>query len=257
MSAHQTAPRVLILGCGATGTVLKHRIEKNSRFPGWDAPATILATHRSDFDLNREQSWACLLNAPAADFSVWTFPAEPRSQVEAFFNACGSQLGKLVVIGSTGQLLPDSESRVTEASAIDLSSPRAQGEEFLRSKGAIVLRSAGIYGPGRNPLDWVKRGLVRDFERRINLVHVEDLALFVEMAWLHGSPGGHYIASDGTPRVWKNLLKECGVVPPATLPLEPGKKADKQVDNAKTRRELRVELQYPDAARGILALNAT
>ena len=45
-------------------------------------------------------------------------------------------------------------------------SPAFQGEEYLRTHhGAIILRVAGIYGPHRNPVDWIRRG---EWARRIN-----------------------------------------------------------------------------------------
>ena len=66
---------------------------------------------------------------------------------------------------------------IDESAPIDLTKPRVQGEEYLRNEhGAIVLRVAGIYGPGRNPLDWIRQGRVGPSRKYVNLIHVEDLA---------------------------------------------------------------------------------
>ena len=66
---------------------------------------------------------------------------------------------------------------IDESAPIDCSKARVQGEEFLReTRGAIVLRVAGIYGPGRSPYDWLKTGRVAVSRKYVNLIHVEDLA---------------------------------------------------------------------------------
>ena len=97
---------------------------------------------------------------------------------------------------------------VEETASVDLTKPRVQGEELLRtSYEAIVLRVAGIYGLGRDPAEWIKTGRVKRSQKYVNLIHVEDLALTCLAALAHGEPGNVYNVSDGNPRTWMEICK--------------------------------------------------
>jgi len=96
-----------------------------------------------------------------------------------------------------------------ETAPIDLSKPRVAGEEFLRHEcGAIVLRVAGIYGPGRNPVNWIRDGRVGPSRKHVNLIHVEDLAAICLQALERGTRGEVYNVSDGVPRTWEDICRE-------------------------------------------------
>ena len=67
---------------------------------------------------------------------------------------------------------------------------------------AIVLRFAGIYGPGR----MIRRAAIEkgellsgDFEKLINLIHVDDGAAAILAAEERGTPGETYLIADGNP----------------------------------------------------------
>jgi nucleoside-diphosphate-sugar epimerase len=93
-----------------------------------------------------------------------------------------------------------------EIAPIDLSKPRVRGEEFLRTEcSTVVLRVAGIYGPGRNPLNWIKTGRVTPSRKYVNLIHVDDLATICLAALERGAAGEAYNVSDGTPRTWNEI----------------------------------------------------
>jgi nucleoside-diphosphate-sugar epimerase len=116
-----------------------------------------------------------------------------------------------VVLGSTsayraGASLEYPPPWTDETAPIETNKPRVQGEEFLRIHcHAIVLRVAGIYGPGRNPLDWIRAGQVGLSRKYVNLIHVEDLAEICLAALDRGNHGETYNISDGTPRTWKDI----------------------------------------------------
>jgi nucleoside-diphosphate-sugar epimerase len=137
---------------------------------------------------------------------------------------------------------------IDESASIDLAKPRVQGEEFLRKDcGAIVLRVAGIYGPGRNPLDWIRQGRVGPSRKYVNLVHVEDLATICLLALEKGKPGETYNVSDGTPRTWEEICttaqQRWGIT--ATAAKE-GPSSGKRIRNTKLRTELNYQFQHPD-----------
>ncbi|HKO32032.1 MAG TPA: hypothetical protein VJU54_12900, partial [Nitrospiraceae bacterium] len=135
-----------------------------------------------------------------------------------------------------------------ESAPIDLSKPRVAGEEYLRKDcGAIVLRVAGIYGPGRNPLDWIRQGRVGPSRKYVNLVHVEDLAAICLFAMDRGKPGDTYNISDGTPRTWEEICataqQRWGVTAAA---VNQDLSLGKRLSNAKLRTELGYTLKHPN-----------
>jgi len=123
-----------------------------------------------------------------------------------------------------------------------------QGEEYLRNKlGAIVLRVAGIYGPGRNPLDWIRQGRVSPSRKYVNLIHAEDLAAICLLALEKGKPGEAYNVSDSTPRTWNEIYataqQRWGV---AAAAKKEELSTGKRISTAKLRSELGYILKYPD-----------
>lgn len=87
---------------------------------------------------------------------------------------------------------------------------RAKAEELLRAERSIlgsgvsacVVRSAGIYGPGRNRIAAVRGAQVpaaTKGESYTNRIHVTDLAEAVRIVADRGVSGETYIASDGSP----------------------------------------------------------
>jgi len=67
---------------------------------------------------------------------------------------------------------------------------------------AILLRIAGIYGPGRNRIAAMARGESRmsgDGSRWMNMVHRDDLVKAIVAALERGKPGRIYNVSDGLP----------------------------------------------------------
>ncbi len=202
------------------------------------------------FDLSRPDTWTSLPHH--ADF-IWCFPATPLSLVRQFSERLEGQSRRLVVLGSTSAYdLGDSPEYppnwIDETAPIDLTKPRVQGEEFLRHDcGAIILRVAGIYGPGRNPLDWIRKGRVGPSRKYVNLIHVDDLAAICLAALDRGTPGDAYNLSDGHPRTWENLCRTAEqrwqVRSPQTAPSQdPGKR----ISNAKLTHKLGYSIRHSD-----------
>lgn len=163
------------------------------------------------FDLARPDTWASI--PPATDV-LWCFPAVPIELVRQFADHALLGARRVVILGSTssyreGATTPYPPPSIDESTPIDLTIPRVQGEELLRTAyGAIVLRVAGIYGPGRNPIEWIKTGRVNRSRKYVNLIHVEDLSAVCLAALRHGQSGEVYNVSDGTPRTWNEICEE-------------------------------------------------
>jgi nucleoside-diphosphate-sugar epimerase len=120
---------------------------------------------------------------------------------------------RLLVLGSTSAYNDCAAAEypppwIDETAPIGLTQPRVQGEELLRKTyGAIVLRVAGIYGPGRNPVEWIRTGRVTKSRKYVNLIHVEDLASSCLAALRHADRSEICNISDGNPMTWMEICK--------------------------------------------------
>ncbi len=256
---------VVIVGSGYTGRYLAKALTKTSRqfFATSREPDRNLSHLRSEqrlrFDLLQPETWR---NIPQDADLVWCFPATPLEAVKTCAEAVKASSRRLVVLGSTSAY-DTGESRhypppwLDETAPIDLRQPRVQGEEYLRKElGAVVLRVAGIYGPDRNPLRWIKAGKVGPTRRFVNLIHVEDLAAICLLALEKGGRGEVYNVSDGAPRTWEDIcIAACdrwGVSSPAgTLAQEPGKR----IDTRKLRDRLPIRLRHLDLYEALESLS--
>ena len=234
-------PRTLvILGSGYTGRFIiplglrvYTQVFSTSRDP--DHRLThVLSAQRLKFDLAEIDTWA---NIPSEADLLWTFPAQPLESVRRCAAALRMHARRLVVLGSTSAYdVGNSQAYpppwIDETAPIDRGKLRVQGEEFLRMEcSAIVLRVAGIYGPGRNPLDWIRQGRVGPSPKYVNLIHVEDLASVCLAALDRGQGGEVYNVSDGMPRRWDEIVAigqaHWNLSPTVSLPTqEPGKRID-------------------------------
>jgi nucleoside-diphosphate-sugar epimerase len=143
-----------------------------------------------------------------------------------------------------------------------------EAERLLRSRlpAAVVLRFAGLYGPGRLlRRQAVQAGepLVGDADRWLNLIHVEDGAAAVRAADEWARPGELYNVCDDRPvrrREFYTLLARLlgapeprFTLPPPGAPLPPHERTNRRVSNRRLRQELGLALRYPSCAEGLPA----
>ena len=219
---------LVILGSGYSGRIIfplavqeYREVFVTSRAPD-EHLEYIPAQQRLRFDLERPETWGII---PTPADLLWCFPASPIGLVGQFVAKMAPSPRRIVVLGSTSAYNLAASSQypppwIDETAPIDLTRPRVQGEEYLRVQhGAIVLRVAGIYGPGRSPVDWIRRGQVSPSRKYVNLIHVEDLAAICLAALKRGKAGEVYNVSDGTPRTWDDIYlnaRERWILPPLT-----------------------------------------
>lgn len=257
---------LVILGFGYTGRWIyrfahlpSRRILASSRRPDHHL-TDIPPPDRFRFDLTDQSSWPAL---PRDADLIWTFPATPLDQVQAFARHHCHEGRKLVVLGSTSAYdrqdhLPATlPPWIDEASPIDSDLPRVQGEEYLRTHhGAIILRVAGIYGPHRNPVEWIRRGRVGPTNKFVNLIHAEDLAHLCLQALQYGLPGTCYNISDGHPRRWAEICHEVSARWGAVSPRQDNAdETGKRILNHRALTQLRYTLRYPDLYQALQAMN--
>jgi nucleoside-diphosphate-sugar epimerase len=129
---------------------------------------------------------------------------------------------------------------------------------------AIVLRFAGIYGPGRlMRRTAIEKGepISGDGEKWLNLIHVEDGARAVLATEERGRLGSVYLTSDGHPvrrsEFYAYLAELLNAPPvrfaPPSLRAARDERGNRRISNRKMREELGVELQYPSYREGLRA----
>lgn len=147
-----------------------------------------------------------------------------------------------------------------------------EAEDLLRTSAeargleVVVLRFAGLYGPGRIiRRDSLARGepIAGDPDKFLNMIHIDDAAAVAVAALDRGGPGRTYLAGDDRPvprREFYGLIAEqLGAPAPRFLPPaegSPGARRDesnKRVSNRRMKSELGVALAYPDVTAGIPA----
>lgn len=170
----------------------------------------VLADRRIRFDLEQPDTWD---HIPADADLLWCFPAVPLHRVQQLAQIRDLRSNRLVVLGSTSAYTEVHSQEypppwIDETAPVAREQPRVGCEEFLRTTcGATILRVAGIYGPGRSPIDWIKTGRVGLSRKYVNLIHVEDLSTACLTALDRGLSGEVYNVSDGTPHTWTEICR--------------------------------------------------
>jgi len=133
-----------------------------------------------------------------------------------------------------------------------------------------VFRLAGIYGPGRDPLDSVRQGRAHRVDKPghvFSRIHVADLVTVLRASIARPRPGAIYNVCDDEPAPSGDVVAYAcallGQAPPpavsfAAAALSPAARSfyddNKRVANDLIKRELGVRLAYPSYREGLRAL---
>jgi nucleoside-diphosphate-sugar epimerase len=288
----------LIFGCGYLGA----RVAQLWRESGTEIQAVTRSPSRADefrrrglsaviADITQPASLRSLPIVDAVLFAVG-FDRNAGPDIHAVYAdglqnvlaALPSSVSRVIYISTTGVYGPAGGEWVDEQTPPD---PQRDGgkaslaaEEVLRrhplGRRSVILRLAGIYGPGRVPyLDKLRAGepLAVPSAGWLNLIHVDDAARIVVAAdqWAAAQSddsGPHiFCVSDGVPAVRGDYYAEVARLigappptftnPPADSPAAARAGADRRVSNEKMSRVLGIELQYPTYREGLAAILAT
>ncbi|MCE9526038.1 MAG: SDR family oxidoreductase [Planctomycetales bacterium] len=144
-------------------------------------------------------------------------------------------------------------------------------EQVLRShplgSRSIILRLAGIYGPGRIPRAadlQAGRPIDAPAEGWLNLIHVDDAARIVLLADQNSAVPNLFCVADGSPAQRGDYYRELArllsapepqfVTPDPNSPASLRAGSDKRVRPAKLFRELAPQLHYPSYREGLAAI---
>lgn len=264
---------VLLAGCGDVGGALGQRlVGRGWRATGVRRRTDLLPDGISPLSLDLTDPGAARL--PDVDAVVITLTADGRDAaayertylgalrgLRRAMEAGGSEPGRVVLVSSTGVLGGGDGEIVTEdtppqperaTARVLLASEELAAELF---PGVVIVRPAGIYGPGRTSLvDRVRRGEPLPHRRMTNRIHRDDLvAVLQAVLELDGEPPSLIHAVDTEPapmgEVAAHIAGRLGVpVPPNSSPAGEGVQG-KIVDGSRML-ELVERLAYPTYREG-------
>jgi len=280
--------QVSIVGCGYTGRRLAGRWkEAGARVHGFAARApSLLAIEAAGAEARLLD-----LDSPMAplDFTgqlvYYAVPPARQSgdpRLERFLAGTEGLPDRLVYLSTTGVYGDQAGAMVNEdtppAPRTERAQRRVAAETAVRSwaerRGVswCVLRVAGIYGPGRLPLDRLRRAvpaIVAHEATPSNRIHVTDLVTVCVAAGSDAAADRRiYNVSDGSEYTLTDYLQHVAAIaqlpaPPLISRAEAEKTAtasswsflaeSRRADNSRMLRELNVQLQYRDLDFGIRA----
>jgi nucleoside-diphosphate-sugar epimerase len=208
-----------------------------------------------------------------------TGESDPRAR--AFLSAItpGEEPAKAVYMSTTAVYGDNRGAWVTEETPVAPSTSRGKRRldaesAFLawgvdRSVPVVILRVAGIYGPGRLPAGAVRSGrpVPREDEAPFtNRIHADDLARVCVAAAERGRSGAVYNVSDGVPgtipQYYNAVADLLGLPRPPAVSIEEARRVpgsvmvsylseSRRLDVRRMKEELGVTLRYPDLAAGL------
>ncbi len=219
-----------------------------------------------------------------AEAIVVSIPPQAAGQgpAERFAGALAAapNLSRIVYFSTVGVYGDHGDAWIDETAATRTRSARslarladeARWIEAGRVVGAEVdiLRLPGIYGPGRNALDKLRRGEARRIVKPgqvFNRAHVDDIAAAARLVLTKGLPGQIWNVADDEPAPPQDVIVHAatllGVPPPQEEPFETAELSPfaasfygegKRVSNAKAKTLLGFAPAYPTYREGLRAL---
>ncbi|WP_022727812.1 SDR family oxidoreductase [Fodinicurvata sediminis] len=287
------SPRFFCFGLGFSALNLAERLQAR----GWQVAGTTRTVEKAAALRERGiEVWLFDNETPLADPAAALAGSDyllssvpPSADGDPVLNAHAQDIAKLHPLSWVGYLSTTGVygnadgGWVDEDSRIHPSGTRGQRRadaeaawlELHRTEGLPVhlFRLAGIYGPGRNQLESLRKGKARRLHKPgqvFSRIHVDDIAKVLEASMANSYPGRAYNVCDDDPsdpaEVVTHAAELLGVEPPPLVPFEEADLSpmarsfyddNKRVCNRRIKEELGVRLDYPDYRSGLKALLKT
>lgn len=273
----------LVIGCGYVGRRVAAAWSQHGD------SVTVLtrsAAHSEEF---RRLGWEPILgdvtradsvgNLPAVDTVLYAVGLDRRAghsqravYVDGLRNVLRSRAAKsrrFIYISSTSVYGQDAREWVDESSPCEPTSENGrvclEAEQLLWREvpDAIVLRLAGIYGPGRlvARIELLRAGepLRLNPDGRLNLIHVDDAVTAILASDERAVSGATYLVADDRPNTRRQFYSQVAALvgaPAPTfldhdLPMEERRNLNKRCSNRRLHEELGVTLIFPTTDTGL------
>ena len=281
---------MLIVGCGYVGARVAtlHRTRGEPVVGVVRSAASADALERAGIVALRVNLDGDHLELPSRDAGIYYFAPPPDTGVtdprigHLLAGLAGSgQPRRIVYLGTSGVYGDCHGEWVDESRPVNPSVDRAhrrwdaecQLRRWSVATGGelVVLRVAGIYGPGRLPLERLRRGLpmvAEDEAPWTNRIHVDDLAAVCVAAMDRAPNGALYNVSDGNPGnmadYFKRVADLVGLPRPPLVHLAEAEgrlsegllsylRESRRLSNRRMLEQLGVTLRYPTLTQGLPA----
>jgi len=280
----------VIAGCGYVGERLAHALPGRtlalvrSEARARELAAAGIEAARVDFDALADGTGLSAATAGRVLFYLapppGDAPADPR--LRALLEALPGTPSRIVYMSTTGVYGDTGGASVDESSAVEPATDRARARldaeravrDWATAHGSewVVLRVPGIYGPGRLPLERIRRGTpaIRESEAGPgNRIHVDDLVrVCVAAGTVPTAADRTYNVGDGnhasTTEYFRTVARLAGLAPPPEVSREEARQGmsplawsflgdSRRVDTSRLEHELGVEIRYRDLEEGVRA----
>ncbi|MCC6144967.1 MAG: SDR family oxidoreductase [Candidatus Hydrogenedentes bacterium] len=276
---------VLIAGCGYVGISLAYRLMRDGyRVFGLRRHTDFLPPEVHAIKANLRDLESLRPMPEYFDFVFYTASADhydevsyQRAYVDGLWNLLealqneGERPKRIIYTSSTGVSGQQDGELVDEDSPTDPTSPTGrcliEGETLLHDSmfESVVVRLAGIYGPGRTRvIDRVRDGdaqCVKDRTTMLNHIHRDDCAGVLQHVMTLEKPAKLYLAVDNEPadlcEAQRWIAKELGVPEPPVVPADQAPARVRGGNRRYSNRRLLesgYEFQYPTYREGYASL---
>lgn len=281
---------ITIIGCGFVGKILARALlKKHVPVTGYVSSASSLADCESKhipcevIDLDKAQPGLYLSGQRVIYLAPPPRNGRTDTRMSNFLQAIEKQPPeKFVLISTTGVYGNCEGAWIDESRPMNPTADRAwrrasaeqQVQGFCQRHNIplLILRVAGIYGPGKIPLTRIRSGepVVNQQDSPFtNRIHLDDLVTVCEIALLNTKITGIYNVSDGHPGTMYEYFT--GVAATMKLPAPPAislveakqqlsagmlsyMAESRRIHNTKLLKDFDLVLQYPDLLRGLKSL---
>ena len=278
---------IIIIGCGYIGQLLATRLLKKK------IPVTGIVSSESSFALCESKNINCEirnLDKTLTDIDLTAhrviYLAPPPgsgktdSRITHYLHVIENYPPeKFVLISTTGVYGNCDGEWIDETTALNPTADRAfrrvdaeqQTQQYCEKHRLplVILRVAGIYGPGKIPLARIKSGqaIVNHQDSPFtNRIHAHDLVSICEKALLNENISGIYNVTDGHPgtmyEYFTGIAAAMDLPAPPAISLEEARHQlsegmlsymaeSRRIDNKKLLNDFELELQYPGLEEGL------
>jgi nucleoside-diphosphate-sugar epimerase len=288
---NSTRPHLMIAGCGYVGrrlakllsqrfdvTALVRTASSASELSTEGIRSMVLDLDRVRMNTSipeRLDQEAIIYLVPPPSFGESDLRLDRFLQLASVPPKCFVYMSTTGVYGDSGGALVDESAAVNPRT--DRARRRVTAEEMTRvwcterRVRRVVLRAPGIYGPGRLPVERLRRGdaIVREEEAGIsNRIHVDDLVSACIAAVMNPEARGVYNITDGnsisSSTFLRTLAELAGIHAPPQVSMVEAQltfsmdrlsflNESRRVSNDRMLKHLGVTLKYPDYVEGIRA----
>jgi len=150
-------------------------------------------------DINNENDWKTFLEYERCIITCKLTDSKRAAKLAQLLR------NKCVILLSSAKCFKNSDIDGCISEDSPLSSNLRNDAEIYFSKFAYILHLGLLWGAERQVSNWLKRHRIKNGNKLVNFIHVNDVARIASIFLEHTASAGRYLISDGTPRHWREF----------------------------------------------------